>query len=58
MLGLLSLELPLFDRGQGQRAAGEARARRLRFEAEAARRALVTGIRGGHVGLPASGWRR
>jgi cobalt-zinc-cadmium efflux system outer membrane protein len=49
VLGLLSLELPLFDRGQGQSAAGEARARRLRFEAEAARRALVTSIRDGHV---------
>lgn len=49
VLGLLSLELPLFDRGQGERAAGEARARRLRFEAEAERRALVTSIRDGHV---------
>jgi outer membrane protein, heavy metal efflux system len=49
VLGLLSVQLPLFDRGQGARASGEARARRLRFEADAARRALVSGIRDGHA---------
>jgi len=39
VLGLLSLELPIFDRVQGRRAEAGARARRLRLELDAARRA-------------------
>jgi cobalt-zinc-cadmium efflux system outer membrane protein len=38
VLGILGLQLPLFQRGQGERAVGQARARRLRLEAEAATR--------------------
>jgi outer membrane protein, heavy metal efflux system len=47
--GILSLELPLFERGQGPRAAGQARARRLDLEAGLARRAAVAGVRGAHA---------
>ena len=49
VLGLLSIELPLFDRGQGASAVGQARARRLRFEATAARREAEIAIRMGHA---------
>ena len=49
VLGLLSVGLPFFDHGQGARATGEARARRLKFEADAAQRAIAVGIRGGYA---------
>jgi outer membrane protein, heavy metal efflux system len=47
--GVLNLELPLFERGQGLRAAGAARARRLALEAEVARRGAVINVRGAHA---------
>ncbi len=45
VLGTLSLELPVFQRGQGLRAAAEARARRLAGQAEATRRAAEAAVR-------------
>jgi outer membrane protein, heavy metal efflux system len=47
--GVLNLELPLFERGQGLRAAGAARARRLALEAEITRRGAVINVRGAHA---------
>jgi outer membrane protein, heavy metal efflux system len=45
LLGTVALELPLFQRGQGLRATGEARARRLALEADAARRSAQASVR-------------
>ena len=44
-LGTLSLTLPVFERGQGLRAESSARARRLRQELEAGRRAAEVEVR-------------
>ena len=44
-LGLLEISPPLFQRGQGERAATEAQARRLRLELDAARRAVEIELR-------------
>ena len=45
---VVSIELPLFDRGQAATAA-EARAERLRTEAESVRKTAVTSLRGAHA---------
>ena len=45
LLGTLSLELPIFQRGQGLRASAQARARRLTQQAEAARRSAQAAVR-------------
>lgn len=44
-LGLVTLTLPIFDRGQGMRAEGMARQQRIEFELEASRRALAVEVR-------------
>ncbi len=49
VLGILGIDLPFFDRGQGDRAVGKARAQRLSAEAETARRIAATGVRGAEV---------
>ena len=45
VLGALTFTLPLFDRGQGERAEASARVRRLRLELDAARRAARVEVR-------------
>lgn len=45
VLGALTFTVPLFDRGQGERAEAGARIRRLRLELEAARRAAGSEVR-------------
>jgi outer membrane protein, heavy metal efflux system len=49
LAAVLSIELPLFERGQAARAGGRARAARLRTEAAAAGRATLAGLRGAHA---------
>lgn len=44
VLGTLLLRLPIFERGQGFRAEAGARARRLRLELDAGRRAVATEV--------------
>jgi cobalt-zinc-cadmium efflux system outer membrane protein len=43
-LGLVTLTLPVFERGQGVRAEGLARRQRIEFELEASRRALAVEV--------------
>jgi cobalt-zinc-cadmium efflux system outer membrane protein len=49
VLGVLSVELPFFERGQAERASGQTRAQRLTLESEIARRTGVTAVRGAHA---------
>lgn len=49
VLGVASLELPLFSRGQALRATGAARARRLGLEADASRARAVIQVRAAHA---------
>jgi cobalt-zinc-cadmium efflux system outer membrane protein len=45
LLGAVSIELPVFERGQGARAQASARSRRLQVELEAARRTIEVQVR-------------
>jgi outer membrane protein, heavy metal efflux system len=49
LAAILSVELPIFERGQTARATGGARAGRLRMEADAAHRATLASLRGSHA---------
>jgi cobalt-zinc-cadmium efflux system outer membrane protein len=49
VLGLLSVELPVFARGQELDVTGKARARRLRLEADAGRSSAVMAVRTAHA---------